>query len=60
MPVGPMVEQLRTLEITILMQKKEFSVHDNSLDIITKTIILLMQNGAKAKKPFIIGKLFNP
>lgn len=32
------------------MQKKEFSVHDNSLDIITKTIILLMQNGAKAKK----------
>lgn len=44
----------------MLMQKKEFSVHDNSLDIITKTIILLMQNGAKAKKPFIIGKLFNP
>ena len=42
------------------MQKKEFSVHDNSLDIITKTIILLMQNGAKAKKPFIIGKLINP
>ena len=42
------------------MQKKEFSVHDNSLDIITKTIILLMQNGAKAKSRLSLANCLTP